>query len=331
MRYRLIEYMALAILTISSACSCEKDIDFSGVYDGAKLVLFSCADPGKTLSAYISKSRFILEADENYTTEVKGARLNGRVGDTEIVFEEDADNPGHFTSSYFPRQGDRIELSASLKGFKDISSSATVPSRPSFSIDNVRFEPAREEYSWSKVYVRMTIHDDPSKADYYKVSVMSEYTVDSDGRKDSYLTVVHPYTKDVAFIDTSADIGLLESAFEGDPDLPSFFDDGVINGKDYTFEFWFEVYDNEYPYWLIGGNYGGADVELPEYEQRYCVELSSVSHDLYRYSKSLEAYNMSDFEFTSMLGEPVSIFNNISGGIGCFGALDTQIEYFEVK
>lgn len=329
-----IRQITIAILLAAAVCSCEKDIKFIGQYDGEKLVMFSCASAGKPLEVRISKSTFILSTDtSNPDDAVKGAKVSGRCGGKTIEFVADPSNPGRYASTYEPREGETIELFASCPGFADVSSSATVPSKPSCSIDQVKVIDTDSQYS--KVVVRVTVHDKSGIRNYYRLKISTETHAEYEGEEVDYSREVSLASTDPLFANTQDEVEVFAGAIEGEFEVPDYFDDGLFDGEDYSFEVTFYDY-SKYDYLLYEWYYDtfGYDAEVPleeadiELSTSFVLQLSNASDDLFKYAKSLEAYYGVGSEVMALFGEPVSVYSNINGGIGCFGAMNSVFEYY---
>lgn len=304
------------VLLALAMCSCEKDIEFIGQYDGEKLVMFSCASAGKPLEVRLSKSTFILSGEnDNSVTVISGAKVSGRSGGKSIEFVESPSVAGLYLSSYEPGAGETIELTASYKGYPDVKSSATVPAGPSFRVDQVKVLDYND-YS-RRVAVRCTVHDESGVRNYYRLKVSEENGF------DMYLT-----SNDPLFVDSQDEVGIFVGVFEGENEVPDYFDDGLIDGLDYSFEIVFTDYSRNIIYYADeSGSQQDSEEGAP---CRFLLEFSNVSADLFKYARSLEAYNGFASEVMSLFGEPVAVHSNIEGGIGCFGAMNSALEYFSL-
>lgn len=323
--------LAIALLLAGSLCSCEKDIEFIGQFDGEKMVMFSCASAGKPLEVILSKSTFILSTDESDPAlAVKDAMVTGRAGGRTIEFGTDPDFPGRYFSSYEPAEGETVELFASCLGFESVSSVATVPSKPSFSIDHAEIIDVDDSYHRAKV--RVTIHDAAGVHNCYRLKLSRELTFDYGSRQDIIMDLLYPVSRDPMFVDSQDEVGMFAGAIDADdPYVPDYFDDGFIDGLDYTFEMSFEYYDYDDIYYYSWDEERHGETSDGTMTYRFMLELSNVSEDLYKYALSLDAYNGFDAEILSLMGEAVCVHSNIEGGIGCFGAMNSALGYFTLQ
>lgn len=303
--------------------SCDKEIKFKGNYSGEKIVMYSLANTElDTLSVLLKKSQFFLDDDYDPTwKEMTGATVTGEINGKSVTFAESITTPGTYEYPYNVKEGDVISIKASKKGFKDASATVTVPKKPSFEIKSVKVVESSEYIFGKEIQVKVTIHDDANVANYYRVVPLQKtysYDIDDLCWKRSYAI-----TKDILFLNAGSDFfDDIEDAINGDAgetwiELP--VDDGLMNGKDYTFEYIVNAYNfDEVIYYDENGNYlperKDWEVDLSQYK----LKIECISDDLYKYELSRDAYDYSDD--TGLLSEPVCIHNNINGGIGCFGA-----------
>ncbi|MCF0176104.1 MAG: DUF4249 domain-containing protein [Bacteroidales bacterium] len=304
------------------ALSCEKEIKFTGNYDGEKLVLFSLAEPGHPLSVQVRKSRFFLgERTGNPTQLLSGVTVQARSGNEEISFERDEE--GVYRSSYVPSEGDHIEISASMEGFASVRAETTVPRAPEVTITRgeTRLRRLRSGNDYTlEIHFKLTFHDRAGERDRYKVSMYTKnYITDdryyavtkADGESDPHVFYVDKTlkTKDMLLMESGTDITNLD--IEERYAFFEYLEDGSFDGEDRVFDVWCESYVSEETALLP--NYGLGDYE-------WVFDILSLSEDQYSYLVSLQKYCDSD-DLASIFGEPVCIHNNVKGGIGCFGSV----------
>lgn len=318
---RIIYILAAAALLL---CSCEKEIRFIGQYDGAKLVLYACANPDTTLSVELHRSKFILDSSRvSIYDPIRGATVTGRAGGREITFRQEDSERGMYVSDYVPSVSESIELFAHYDGFNDVSATTSVPKPADFSIDSYSIRAIDvTENGWGRyrINVRVTLRDDPSERNFYRIAILRKWY----GGWESDT----PLSNDVIFRNNAGDIEALAGYIEGDTEvyLEGIIDDSAFGGKARQFEIWIDD-------WLVAdeilyssGNGSGDEAMSEELfdPTRYAVEIDTASEEMYKYSKSVAAYNGFD-DFGGIFGELVSIHNNVIGGIGCFGALTPHI------
>lgn len=324
-----------AALAATLALSCEKDIMFVGQYDGEKIVMFAVAEPGHPLVVKLESSNFILNKEEDSMRgTISDGSVWGKAGDRDITFVKNDSIRGRYDSSYVPSEGETIEISASRKGYATVNASTTVPESPHFRIESCRAETPEDEDSWYRVHVKVTIDDPAGIRNFYSLRMYSVNTVDmGGGEMYTFTQRLFLMSDNVLFYDNTPGIDLIEDVIDGSSEVPDYFDDGIFDGTSYTFEVVFEEYPSmpsyllwDY-YYASGKEYSYQETELQS--RSYVAELSAVSPEIYKYSLSVTDYNRYDNGIGYIFGEPVSIFNNVEGGIGCFGGMNTKTVEFD--
>lgn len=317
------KFTYLAAAAFALLCSCTKEIDFNGDYTGEKIVLFSCANPDQALTATVYKSVFIYSKDAgNCTQTLSGAKVtvivNGKdtytFKEVKTVYEHDSEDywmyggkefDTEYVSEYIPKPGDHIVVKASYPGLKDVQGETAVPQRPVARISSSRVEDNPDNEYWDRMHFSVTITDPAGEENYYRLNAMTE----SKGQEwDEYAISQNwhvLYSRDVIFYDTSVG-GMLESIGGSDFVVPDLFDDGSFNGQSHTFPVWFEFYSDP-----------EEGTEIPE---KCTVTVDNISESLFKYGKSIAAYNGNE-GFASIFGEMVIIYSNVENGLGCVGAV----------
>lgn len=314
-------------------CSCEKEIEFKGKYDGSKIVLYSVVNPMDTLKVRVLRSYFILRTSDGSESVFDGlseAKVTALVNGTEIPLTEvDA---GFFNSEFVPKPGDEVTIKASREGYKSVTATTVVPEPADFSVEKAVFEekPIEDEYwrerrrEWT-VRLRIRINDVPGERNYYRLKI---YEQDRE-----YQQSLFAMTQDVIFMSQTDEFETIEGMIDGDTwvYLPELIDDSMFEDRSYAFDVWFEV--GRYKQWEeiysdSGIEYEESEEPIPDLDPAdFWVEVDALSPDLYFYSTSLEDYEASDYGFASFFGEKVSIHNNVQNGIGCVGAITPGIIY----
>lgn len=320
---------AIAAASVILLSSCKEIIDFNGKYDGEKLVLFSCVNPDASqLTVSLSKSRFFLDDSQDPNPfDLRGGTVTMTMDGKTVTLVENPDKAGTFYTDIVPAVGGRVVLNASAPGLAPVTCEAVVPERVKCEVVHVDTKVLAES-DWKVTvehHVRITIHDDGSRRDYYRFSAVRKET-SSDA---AVYTSASLMTNDVAFVSPdgmSSAVGIIDSE-EKAGNIDGVYDDSFFNGRDYTFEVWFED-----SVWKYDQYYGGHSDEPVDYDindlSGWGIEVDALSEDLYRYLRSREDYIKSDEGLISFFVEPVGIHNNIKGGIGCFGAISPALTMF---
>lgn len=321
----IIYRFSFIVMAAFMMCSCMKELDFKGEYLGEKLVLYSVAVPGEPLTAQLTKSHFFLSRndDDIYGT-VPGAKLavvvNGEmtygfreVTTTYVDFFGYEYDKIEYVSDYVPAEGDRFKVMASLQGFQDVEGESVVPEAPEFKIESASSRTVEKSgYGWTEIEMkyRVRIDDPAASSDWYRLEV---FTVTDTSYYSHTL-----FSKDIIFYGNGS--GELLDAIEMDDEsfVPSCFSDEAFNGTEYGLDFWFRLY-----------YYEEKDADIPDIDPtHYELKLTAVSEDLYLYQKSVDAYD-SYSGLGQFFSEPVSIHNNVKGGIGCVGAMSGKSKFPE--
>lgn len=304
-------------------CSCTKEIEYTGGYEGEKLVLFSCANPDTILTAAVYKSVFIYSRSQgNCEQGLSGAKVTAIVNgkdtyafrEVKTVYDKESedywmhggrDYDVEYVSDYIPKPGDHIVVKASYTGMKDVQGETTVPERPSVKLNKVKVERSAEYGFWQIVDLSVTINDPAEETNYYRMNVAGTGKAGAMGEFHYYDEWHNLYSNDILFYDTSIG-GILDSIDGESVMVPEFFDDGSFNGHSRTFDVWLTKY------------YDPEDIS-PDMG-RYRLTVDNASESLYRYSKSIDAYNGND-GLAGFFGELVIIYSNVENGMGCVGAV----------
>ena len=333
---RVLSTIIAVLPALALFCSCEKEIEFKGDFDGEKLVLYTTANTESEMYAILSHSRFIIGSRPQGTGDdsVSGADVTAEINGRTIKMTDDGS--GVYLSGYTPEPGDVITVKANKKGYAPVSATTVVPQKAAFSVDNVEIsvdnEYATMSYSvkiW-KVKFRFTINDPAGEQNYYRIRTFY--------RNGEYINEGYALTKDILYYNTSGlegEIDAIENAINGDTEIyiPEYLDDSVIDGQIHTTEAWFTVCHSVEAddYWDRKEDGEGEDVEpeIPEVEplgpEDVWIEIDAISPDLYKYCVSLDMYRSTQSGLGSFFGEAVSIHNNVAGGIGCVGSVTPGI------
>lgn len=296
--------LILAFLSLAFT-SCETDIEFSGRDTSTLLVLNSIITPDSLIKVKVSESRFFLDNDSKFN-DVLNATVKIWVNGIEQPALLHKGN-GLYVSSYMPKAGDKIKITAKNDKYKEVKSfTEVVPAIPVSSIDT-SFKVADSLYGYN-VDFSMKLHiKDPKEVDnYYRIIVKS---VDNYSNGINSVAGVYFNSDDPVFGSTSEE-GIFGGGFYG---MYSVFSDALFNGKEYSLSMNTTLYNG-------GFVNGGSSKDENPFNNPYIVkrefvfELQSISKSYYLYLKSREAGS----NVIGFFSEPVQIYNNIEGGIGIF-------------
>ena len=299
--------------------SCEKDIEFNGEISEPMIVLNSYISPDSTIYAHLTKSKFFLSNMQGFDL-VNNAEVSVYVNRTfreKLNFTKD----GMYRGSFKPIAGDTVRLLVKVTGHDDVESTAIVQPRSNILATEVKMvEKYRDEY---------TIDGEVSA---YYLSGNCEFNFkirDNANEQNYYRLVAKKRNQSVYNNDTITYEYYISFSLEGfdsqSGDLIGLFDDGenrniqhlitdeMFNGKEFVLKF-----ATDYAYLEV----------VPGYEEYYyyknsgatesvIINLQAITKDMYLYLKSKES---AEGILAGFFTEPVQIYNNITNGIGIFGA-----------
>lgn len=299
--------------------SCEKEIEFNGEISEPMVVLNSYISPDSIIYAHLTKSKFFLSNKQGFDF-VNNAEVSvyiNRVFREKLNFTKD----GMYRGTLKPIAGDTVRLLVKVTGHDDVESTAIVQPRSNILATEVKMvEKYRDEY---------TIDGEVSA---YYLSGNCEFNVkirDNANEQNYYRLVAKKRNQSVYNNDTITYEYYISFSLEGfdsqSGDLIGLFDDGenrniqhlitdeMFNGKEFVLKF-----TTDYAYLEV----------VPGYEEYYnyknsgatesvIINLQAITKDMYLYLKSKES---AEGILAGFFTEPVQIYNNITNGIGIFGA-----------
>ncbi len=314
--------------------SCEAEVTFIGKETPSHLVMYSLASTTEPLRADLSQSLFFLTPEtgadgtselffrdllscrRTVTCSVNGepavemteefTPVAGPVPQREVepgllsVGRDWDESCFHYVSTYVPREGDHIRLDARVEGFGEVSAETTVPVSPQFEVlsASVAVDP-----EYSSVEIRLTLRirgESLSDNCYYLMPVL----VDSLG--DAW--DLYYMSGDIIFRQNDV-IGAVEDAIVEESTVDPLFRGSILSGGEHTFSI-------TIPAWATG-LYGHVEPGI-----RLYIQLSSLTYDYFNYLTTVDA---GDHGIIARMTEPVQLFCNISGGIGCFCSSSTKV------
>ena len=296
-----------ALLLLPAGTGCEKIIEFNGEVTGSRLTLSCQAEAGEPLEACVASSVFFLSDSWDGKAFVANLdTVNGRVRcyvngsaaatPLELVPEEERTGLCYRASGYAPSPGDHIRLEAEFPGFDPVWAETDVPREPSLEIlSTVWRQMGPEDWEWIideasptyEVELTLALSDDGSYDKYYFLQPVLLTA-------DSYVRIVSFSSNDVLFQEMDG-AGALESFGEAG----NFFADDLISGQRHVFTI-------RIP--MLPSKDGSAHLWL---------HVAAVNESLYWYSKS---YARLVGDFGSFFAEGVTLYSNVHGGYGAFGA-----------
>lgn len=331
MKYKSLLFFASFMFFVSS---CTKEIDLKHLQPDPKLVLNSLLVTGDSVKVRLTRTWFYTETNPDVTVKNANIKLyaNGVFKDQMEwkEYEENDDDwyysgndikiKGYYISSYQPKVGDNIKITAEAEGFKSISAEAYMPNQTYLKDLKIR-KTQREEYGtiYPALEFLITIKDDPDKKDFYLIDFDERYP---EGEFDPE-TFEYIYTGTYSWrkyngLDYSTEplftshITALEQILEYNWISAAYgraFSDDLINGKEYTIK----IKSNKYQ-------------SVPENVDSiyYRVNLYTITEEYYRYINAIiemkDGGGLEEHLADIGLAEPVRVFSNIEGGVGIMGS-----------
>ena len=309
----------LLLIVILIQMSCTRDVLLELPYASPSLVLNASVTTGEDVTAYLSKSWFLL--DSVMDSEVTGGKISVYVND---VYRGTMQNSDIFRDSVFTKGryilpgcllnvGDRLRLEAEADGFHAVYAETQMPdSVQLLSIDTLRFISSDKTYKRQeqmRLYINFT--DEANKKNYYRLSVEkviekwrnSDHTfVSKESSLGSYTSDFYLIYEDPVFQYVATNPTLQQ---QDATNCWGTFSDDMFNGNQYTLKSVF------YP---IQTSYIDSDYTYKVY---YDVRLMSISEEYYNYLTVIRNISVSFGEaYINGLLEPSATYTNVEGGFG---------------
>ena len=266
--------------------SCTRDVVLVLPPVSPRLVLNASVSPDTDVTAFLSKSWFVLDTvtDDGVEDGSIQVFINDRLqGCMQPVSDS------RFTGRYVlpgcrVRAGDRLRLEAEAGGFDPVGGETVIPDPVEvLSVDTVRFTRfgyGGYEYPSIRLYVRF--RDKPDKRNYYRL-IIEKQTEFQKG--DSVITCSSMYRSELNYTDWL----------------------GVVyeDGKDYTVRSSF---------WPVDSSFKGDSVTTTVH---YDIRLMAISEEYYRYLVVIRNFSISLGDaYLDGLVEPTATYTNVEGGFG---------------
>ena len=302
------------ILVALLGASCEKVIEFKGEIAEPRLTLSAKAVTDEPFQVYVASSVFFLQSrgDRKAYTETLDTLhgevrcfVNGdRTGKQMVLQPEDEGYASlcYLAQDYVPAPGDHIRLEAEFPGFDPVWVETDVPLLPRLEIVSMgEWTLMEQNEEWAPDYyqVEMTLRvtDDGSYDKYYCLQPLALYYFEP--AEMDLEEVLRFRSTDIIFQQVEA--SALEDLFDLGTETEltgGYFSDRLFKGKSYTFKI------------LL------IRVPEPETLKKLGVRISTVNESLYWFDLS---YSKLQNE-VSFFSEGVTLYSNVHGGYGIFGA-----------
>lgn len=323
-----IKYALLSVLFLILSVRCTRDVELELPYVPPRLVLNASVVPGQDVSAYLSKSWFLLDSVPD--SDIQGGKIrvyiNGQFQGTMMQTDIPGDSihpKGQFClPGCRAKAGDRVRLEAEASGLESVTGETLIPEEtPILSVDTVRFFQFESEYiQGDRMRLYIKFHDSPVKGNFYRLLVerIMEY------QKGDTLMVTSSLFRFNTGTDAPffwPDEGIFRLFYE-DPVFQSVatnptlsqldaytcrgtFTDAMFNGQDYTVRSVFSPVTHSYK------------DDTVTVKVRYDIRLMAISEDYYHYLTEIR--NMSIIlgtDYQDGLLEPEATYTNVQNGFG---------------
>ncbi len=276
---------------------CTKIIEIDGPSHEPVLVINSLFTDGQRIKVHLSKTASAFD----YTTPVVEDGLirlfcNEEEIDT-LIFSS-----GYYYSNITAEQGKKYSLVASVPEMEGVSSEDIIPEKTLIESYVHRDSIMMDDNNHPIMQLELGFTDKPGR-DFYELSIIAEYYVDIDLRRQN---VGFKYSTDPVLVST----GLLDYYSES-----IVFTDELFNGEQTSIKANYWIQTGEMP--LVGGG--------PDYGYLLFVSFRSISESYYNYIRKqiIYQYSLESNIFTG-LPDPVHMYSNITGGYGIFAGYSSD-------
>lgn len=306
----------LFLLYLLLLAACTRDVVLELPSVPPLLVLNSSVSPDEDVTAFLSKSWFILDTitDDGITDGTIRVYVNDRLQGTMQPVENDRYTGQYALSGCRVASGDRLRLEAAAPGFDPIEGETLIPDPIEvLSVDTVRFfKFGYQGYEYPSLRLYIRFRDEPDKRNYYRLMVekITEYQ-----KGDSVIVVSSMYHTDY---DLYSSLGLVyeDPVFRTTVTNPAI---DQLNGKTCRGTFTDDMFDgNEYTvrssFYPVDYSYAGDSVVTTVH---YDVRLLAVSEDYYHYLTVVQNFSISLGDaYLDGLVEPSATYTNVKDGFG---------------
>ena len=333
---RINRLIITTIFGIVLLASCSKQIEFNGKETDPKLVINCLAESGQPVTAYISKSYFFLDDDQNTDAPadlaaslyVNGNHIGELAPSVDTVWNDNYQYGEGDTmyltyklmtayhSDYRPAVGDIVKVTASANGFDNAEGTSNpLPYAADWSLGDYKitawdidyYIDEEEDTIWSLVgslELTVNIRDlSPNQTDYYRL--LARFG-DYDDYMSDYRLFVYPTYDDPVFGSVDSQLGLFDNGnYEGT------FTDLLFDGKNYQIKL---------PLSMNATFKNRPDTTV----RQIPITMQHITKDYYLYLNTCEQ----DDELMQLLTEPVQTHTNVEGGYGVVGGMTKETLWF---
>lgn len=311
---KILTALVTAALVLFSA-GCEKIIEFNGEVTEPQLTISSYAEAGNPLTVFVASSVFFL-SDQKYGQAFTDGldTLRGSVrcfvnGATEphrlkLFPEGDVCSLCYQATDYEPAPGDHIRLEAEFPGFEPVWAETDVPLMPRFEVLSAKWNPVTlddltdlfidDDTVYYELEMTLAVTDDGSYDKFYFLQPVAYR--EEEWLEEGYWFSLSYTSNDIIFRELSGG-----NAMQSLPDESSrnYFSDALIKGQRHTFTI-------------------TTDFVLDKENILYIGLLAAtVNESVYWYDMS---YHQVDSGLGGIFAEGTTLYSNVHGGYGFFGA-----------
>lgn len=306
-------FLFLACLCLFVGCTRDVTLELPPV--PSRLVLNSSVSPEEDVTAFLSKSWFVLDTvtDDGVPNGTVRVYVNESLRGTMRLVEDSLRMGRYVLPGCRIASGDRLRLEAEALGFDPVKGETVVPDPPEvLSIDTVRFfKYGYQGYEYPSLRVYVRFQDDPEKRNYYRLIVESvkEY------KMGDSLIVHRSMHADIPYL-SSLNLVYEDPVFRTSVTNPVIeqlngltcrgtFTDDMFDGEEYT------VRSSFYP---VDNSYQGDSISVTVH---YDVSLMAISEAYFRYLTVIRNFSISLGDaYLDGLVEPSATYTNVEGGFG---------------
>ncbi len=321
--------------------SCRKEIDFDLKLIASQMVVNSFVESDSIITVHLAGSKPIpgIKSDFNW---IKNANIKLYVDGVEketlkaFEIESESNNENYYYYNRFSGNTPTVEYRSELRAesgrtykleiehpdYEVVTCETTVPEPVEIALIDTTYSDAERWYHGRKnLGVKLKFNDPANTANYYRlVSHIRNGKYEERNynmEQESYVYIEERYVilTDPVLIPKQEDANdFLSGSMEN---IYNIFTDQLIDGKEYSINVDFNVWDPE----------RRDTINLLDLGEFYeiTIMLQSINHDTYLFLKSsYEHLYYSD----DLFAEPVQVYSNVNNGRGIFGASSSSVVKF---
>lgn len=308
-------YTICAALMLLLGAGCEKVIEFKGEVTEPRLTVSGQAEVGEPLTVYVASSLFFLTDERVGQAFIDGLdTLRGQVR----CYVNGAKTPHEFTLQprreyasalpycaldYAPAAGDRIRVEAEFPGFDPVWVETVVPRMPAIEIVSAKWRrmsdeelgwTPEEEESYNEVELTLAVTDDASYDKFYFIQPVLQYRFEYYEEEDLFQSYAFS-SNDILF----RELGGGSNALRMMDEEGNYFSDKLIKGQRREFTITVSM------------------LPAKDESMHFWIHFAAVNESLYWFDYS---YSQARDGATGLFAEGVTLYSNVNGGYGVFGA-----------